>query len=354
MPSARQIREELYFITWNFKDWGDSVVLPNANTVSRGQVLVKNLPEIFGSCRLNYELDESEEKFILEVEPKFCAVITPSKLNAVLVLASHNGIQQQMTLSHSKTKWVTCFSVYYDTFLNYIYDYTEENIGFDILFDLNPDCAPTLKKGPQFIQDTLLNLWESKTLSDVTFKCRGKNFPAHTNILASSSPVLAAMFLNDFKEKRERIVEITDFDPPVFENLLRYLYTGEVFGGNNRPAIKHVENLFAAADKYAIESLKEDCEVHLSKNLTLDNMTRYLVLAHRHNSTKLHELTLDFIAKNATKTVCSRKKTDWMEIIKPYPELAFQVMERLAGNKERRTDKPNLAAKKRTRQSMAN
>jgi hypothetical protein len=329
--------------------------LRNGKIANRGQVLVENLPEIFGSCHLNYDIDELGEKLILEMEmePVFSEVITHGKLNAVLALASHNGIQQQMTLSQSKTKWVTCFSVKYGTVDLCGYDDTEESISFDILVDFNPDGASTLKRGSQFVRDTLLNLWESKTLSDVTFKCQGKNFTAHTNILASSSPVLAAMFLNDFKEKKDRIVEITDFDSRVIENLLRYLYTGEVFGENNRP-IEHVENLFAAADKYDIESLKEECEFHLSKNLTVYNITRYLVLAHRHNSPKLHELTLDFIAENAAQTVCSRKKTDWMEIMKGDPELAFQVMERLAGNKERRTDKPNLVGKKRTRQSMEN
>jgi hypothetical protein len=304
---------------------------------SRKPVLVENLPRIFESCHLTYQVVEREDKLVLEMQPVFSEVMLPSDLDAILVLASHNGIQQQMILKQSK--WVTCYS-YDGDWYDEDYGCSEQRIGFDIIVDLNPDGVTTLKKGTKFVHDNLLNLWENKTLSDVTFTCQGKNFAAHTNILASGSPALYAMFQNDFKEKRERIVEITDFDPHIVENLLRYLYTGEIFEGNNGPANIDVENLFAAADKYAIDSLKEECEVHLSRNLTVDNMTRYLVLAHRHNSSKLTESTLDFMAENATTVFSRSRKTDWMEIMKSHPELAFQAMQRLVvGDRKKRVVK---------------
>ena len=86
--------------------------------------------------------------------------------------------------------------------------------------------------------------------------------------------------------------------------------------------------LMVAADKYAIDSLKEECGQHLSQNLTVENAGEYLVLAHRINCVKLRESSLDFMAKNA-KAICSRRK-EWIEIINNYPELCFEVMQLMA------------------------
>jgi speckle-type POZ protein len=89
-----------------------------------------------------------------------------------------------------------------------------------------------------------------------------------------------------------------------------------------------VAELFVAADNYAVETLKEECALILSRKLKVENAAQYLVLAHLHNSPKLHEASLHFISKNA-KAVCSHK--DWMEITKNYPELSFQATQFILG-----------------------
>jgi hypothetical protein len=144
-------------------------------------------------------------------------------------------------------------------------------------------------------------------------------------ILASGSPILAAMFENDFKEKQERVAHITDIKANIFENLLQYIYTGDA---SLETEVEDAAELLIAADKYAVETLKEECAVYLSKDLKVENAARYLVLAHLHNSTVLHEATLQFMSENA-KAVCSRK--DWMDIIKNYPELCFQATQLMVG-----------------------
>jgi hypothetical protein len=144
-------------------------------------------------------------------------------------------------------------------------------------------------------------------------------------ILASGSPVLAAMFENDFEEKQKRIANITDIKANIFENLLQHIYTGEVA---LETEVEDVAELLIAADKYAVETLKEECALYLSNDLKVENAARYLVLAHLHNSTVLHESTLQFMSKNA-KAICARK--DWMDIIKNYPELSFEATQRMVG-----------------------
>ena len=127
------------------------------------------------------------------------------------------------------------------------------------------DCFVSVKKGSKHVLEHLAKLWENKTLSDVTFKCGEKLIKAHSLILASGSPVLAAMFQSDFKENQKRIVLIEDFEAEVFENFLRYIYVEDcdlLEKGNGR---NDVANLLVAADKYAVDSLKEECGIHLSQ-----------------------------------------------------------------------------------------
>jgi hypothetical protein len=183
----------------------------------------------------------------------------------------------------------------------------------------------SLKKGSQHVLDHLLNLWKTKTLADVEFQCDGKSIKAHTLILASGSPVLAAMFENDFKEKHEKTVDIVDIKANIFENLLQYIYTGEVA---LETEVEDVTELLVAAEKYAVETLKDECAIYLTKDLKVENAARYLVFAHLQNSSMLHEATLQFMSQNA-KAVCSRK--DWMDIIKTYPELCFQATQLMVG-----------------------
>ena len=64
--------------------------------------------------------------------------------------------------------------------------------------------------------------------SDVNLNIRGREFPAHKNILAARSEVFAAMFQHPTKEKLSNQIEIEDIEPEVFQELLRFIYTGRV------------------------------------------------------------------------------------------------------------------------------
>lgn len=321
-------------------------------TISRGKVHVQNLPEAVKHCTLAYRVKEDDKNVILiqevidfRMQVVFSEEVLPLSLDAVVVMATCNGsIQQKMNLTQSK-EWTTSF-----TFNCADNDerFDSESINFDILVDLNPDCVTILKNGTHNVLNSLLNLWENKTLSDVTFKCQGVSITAHANIVISSSPVLAAMFLNDFKEKQEKVVEIPDIKPNVFERLLRYLYTGEAFVKGEDPADEDVEDLFVAADKYAIDSLKEECAVRLSKSLpaNMTNVARYLVLAHLHNSPTLHKLTMDFVLEHTKTCICLTTKADWLNMMEHYPEIRSQVEKHLQIAKKEQTDKTKPTVKK--------
>jgi speckle-type POZ protein len=314
MASAQKIRDGLFSISWN-------TTPPSNNQLQISEV--KNLVDVFKFCQLSFI--RNGVTAILEMEIQFSDTTKPIKKEKMFVEVSKNGVKQKMAINQSKWK-----ASWNETSCGYCHTYTQctqcgvrhTGIGFEILIDFTPG---SLKKGSQHVLDHLLNLWKTKTLVDVEFRCNGKSIKAHTQILASGSPVLAAMFENNFEEKQKRVANITDIKANIFENLLQYIYTGEVALGTE---VKNVADLLVAAEKYAVETLKEECALYLSLDLKVENAARYLVLAHLHNSTVLHEATLQFMSENS-KAVCARK--DWMDIIKNYPELCFQATQLMVG-----------------------
>ena len=55
-----------------------------------------------------------------------------------------------------------------------------------------------------------------------------KEFKAHKSILASRSPVFAAMFEHDLEESKQNRVVITDIKLEVAEAMIRYIYAGKI------------------------------------------------------------------------------------------------------------------------------
>src|SRR5699024_5020388 len=55
-----------------------------------------------------------------------------------------------------------------------------------------------------------------------------KEVKAHKLILASCSPVFAAMFEHDLEESKQNRVVISDIKPEVVEAMIRYIYAGKI------------------------------------------------------------------------------------------------------------------------------
>lgn len=326
MAKAFKIREGLFRIPWSVQ---------NVSSTKSIQVEVTNLNEFFKSCKLTYSFEGRQTVLEMDITPSRITN-SPDALKKMIVMASKDGLQEKMSFNEFKwrTLWynenatpsVVCA---YCGSGGYYSGKKIPKTYFEILIDCTPDGLLSVKKGAKHVLDHLKKLWENKIQSDVTFKCEKKLIKAHTLVLGSGSPVLAAMFQNDFKENRERMVEIKDIRPTIFEDLLRFMYTGEAMALENGDQDGcEIADLLIAADKYAVDSLKDECEICLSRIITAENATRYLVFSHVHNSSKLLESTMDFIAKNA-KAICSGQ--DWMDIIRKYPELCFQATQRLIG-----------------------
>jgi len=74
--------------------------------------------------------------------------------------------------------------------------------------------------------DDLKRMLNTGRGSDVTLVANdGQEFSAHVLILASRSPVFAAMFEHDMKEKQEKRVTFDDLSSRVVKGLLEFIYT---------------------------------------------------------------------------------------------------------------------------------
>jgi len=94
------------------------------------------------------------------------------------------------------------------------------------------------------LSEDLSGLFESQKFSDVILCVGGKEFFVHKAILAARSPVFAAMFEHEMEEKKQNRVDITDMDPEVLREMLRFIYTGKA------PFLDKLDaELLAAADK---------------------------------------------------------------------------------------------------------
>lgn len=245
----------------------------------------------------------------------------------VSVMATNDGIEKKMKFQEGK--WTVSWDTPLPAKCNRCGQWPTyrklDGVLFDICIDFNP--LHRFQTSTKTRSTHFLNLLKNPEGADVTSNFQNQTphqtLKGHSLVLAAGSPVLAAMFQHNFKEMNAgKVVEIADINSEVFAVVLHFLYTGEVDLKNADAA-----EVMMAADKYAIDPLKEECASCMSEYLTLKNVTSYLVLTHLQHGPTLQEATSDLIARNA-KSICSTE--DWMGVIKNYPELAFAVVQRIA------------------------
>ncbi|KAH9383391.1 hypothetical protein HPB48_024633 [Haemaphysalis longicornis] len=121
-----------------------------------------------------------------------------------------------------------------------------------------------------------------RRFSDVVLRVRGKDIHAHKAIMAARSPVFAAMFEHEMKEKVQGRVKITDFSFGVSRQVIEFIYT----------------DARRNSTRWLIKSSSQPKNV-LCKKLSVGTAAEMLVLADMHNADQLKANTLRFIRANA-------------------------------------------------------
>ncbi|GIX84110.1 TD and POZ domain-containing protein 1 [Caerostris extrusa] len=142
------------------------------------------------------------------------------------------------------------------------------------------------------LQRNLGSSFKEGFMSDVKLKAKTSSFPAHKVILSAWSPVFKAMFSSDMKES---ICDIGDLDDETVRRMLQFMYTADVVDLGWSSA----SDLYAAADKYKVLTLKEKCSSYLKANLRPSNACAALILADLHHDEGLKRFVQDFILKHS-------------------------------------------------------
>mmetsp|Transcript_19886 Transcript_19886/g.36018 ORF Transcript_19886/g.36018 Transcript_19886/m.36018 type:complete len:325 (+) Transcript_19886:319-1293(+) len=152
-----------------------------------------------------------------------------------------------------------------------------------------------------------------------------RSFAAHRLVLSARSPYLNALFASPMLEAQSRVVNETEVDPDVFEQLLIWIYTDTLDEGVVEAMGCH---LLLAADKYGCEGLKLLCELELCSSLTVENVAGRLVLGEQAEAEQLKEDAMDFIVPRAAEVMSS---AGWQEVIAGGASLVSEVLAQLAG-----------------------
>jgi speckle-type POZ protein len=143
----------------------------------------------------------------------------------------------------------------------------------------NDDVAPADPPSPHIdcsgeLISHLEQLFDGMKFSDVSFNIDGREFPAHKSIMAARSEVFAAMFQHPTTENLTNQVTIEDIEPDVFQEMLRFIYTGRL----NLATMKIMAvGLLIAADKYLLIKLKIVCEKYLLRQMSPVNCVELIL-----------------------------------------------------------------------------
>ena len=130
-------------------------------------------------------------------------------------------------------------------------------------------------------------------LCDTTLVVEGQEFPAHKNILAASSAYFLGLFTSDMKEKQETEVKLEGFRAFVMNDLLNYVYTGEV-----EITEDNVKELVFAGDYLLIERLKDKGSCYLEETLSPSNCLSVRAFSEKFDCEGLMDKSESFILDN--------------------------------------------------------
>ncbi|XP_049831540.1 TD and POZ domain-containing protein 1-like [Schistocerca gregaria] len=163
----------------------------------------------------------------------------------------------------------------------------------------------------------LLALLSSGKAADITIMADGVWLPAHRAVLAARSPVFAAMFRHDVLEASEGSVNIADINQEVLQQLLQFMYTDEA------PLLECVApELLAAAEKYSVTRLKQQCEQQVIMDLCVENAAASAVLAMVYSCAKLKAAAISFINSHFQEVMAT---DGWASAMREHTENTVEI-----------------------------
>ncbi|KAF8653765.1 hypothetical protein HU200_061881 [Digitaria exilis] len=148
---------------------------------------------------------------------------------------------------------------------------------------------------PSDIVSHIGSLLDSTDGSDVSLAVDGEEFPAHRAVLAARSPVFKAQLLGSMADAK----------------------------------MEKLQDLFAAADRYALDRLKLLCANKLWDDVSADTIGATLALAERYSCPELKKKCIDFFGdeKNFRKAVLT---DGFIQMVQKFPSVLAELRVKIA------------------------
>jgi len=170
----------------------------------------------------------------------------------------------------------------------------------------------------------------SERYSDVVFSVEERKFYGHKLILGAGSATMRHMFLDAKDNSASRpsirysrgkseegvtLIMLPDIKAAVFEQVLRFIYTGTI------DETFCPKELLAAANRFQLKLLQETCEKELVEKMDKSNILDILNVAEQNDASKLKKHALEKLNKSPPKSL------NWQVLATEFPNILFELMQ---------------------------
>lgn len=159
------------------------------------------------------------------------------------------------------------------------------------------------------LAEKLVQLYEDGRTSDLVFIVgegeQKKEFRVNKDIISIWSRQFKELVYSA-RVKKEGFVELKDKDPVIFEQFLKYLYSGKI-----DITKENVAPVLDLAHEFNITPLVDACMTYLSEDLDPDNVIDLLLVARKSGNKSLEEKYMEYIYGSASEVVHSQ---DWVKL----------------------------------------
>eukprot|EP00092_Neocalanus_flemingeri_P095183 GFUD01121092.1.p1 GENE.GFUD01121092.1~~GFUD01121092.1.p1 ORF type:complete len:351 (-),score=71.20 GFUD01121092.1:117-1169(-) len=194
-----------------------------------------------------------------------------------------------------------------------------------IILKKNPECFDSINAPCKFLKD-MQSIMKLEEISDLVIVCSGKVIKCHKTILCARSAVFKNMLSGDTLENLNREVPINDSSVEAVEEMLKYIYTGEI---PDKIDELNVELLYLA-EKYQLDPLKFACGGSIVSSLTISTCISSFVTVERHfpPDSLVRENIDQFLRCNAAQVIESEA---WDELVEKFPKLSRDLVRAMVG-----------------------
>ncbi|KAF8788882.1 TD and POZ domain-containing protein 2 [Argiope bruennichi] len=125
------------------------------------------------------------------------------------------------------------------------------------------------------IRDDLKRLFLKCSNGNLEIRADGEVLKVHRGIIGARWPVSRICRATD--RKIINVIDIEEMDSATLKNFLTYIYSGTL---ENFVEWEDICNLYVAADKYFVRSLRHICSRQLSTRISMENSEHLLTLSH--------------------------------------------------------------------------